>query len=640
MPAGREPASGRRTRNPVNSLETLIQKPRRPAGEPAGEPARETAGETLLLGRYRLLERLGAGGFGVVWRAEDVPLHREVALKRIPLAPDVLQRGGAGEARVVGEETTRQVLRPRTWEPHPSARAGREALASARLSHPAIVALFEAHEDADAFYLVSELVRGDTLAGLIAREELSDERALEIGLALTQALAHAHARGVIHRDIKPQNVLVPDARDARQAPAKLADFGGAQLAGEDALTRTGETLGTLAYMAPEQSEGREASEAVDVYSLALVVYEALTGVNPVRGPTPAATARRVGCPLPPLAERRPDLAPVLTETLDRALAVDPGRRAPLEDLRVAFEEALADAGSAPRGPSRRRVRAPTARGPAAAPPQVARALAPVAPVAAVPGESESKGAADETVPRGRGRGLALPRGVWLGGALALALWQAIEGRPGVALLALVALAPPLLLLGRRPGAGWLAGALAPLLGVAGLAGAYPACAGQGARWPARAALGALGYWWLALAEPLLAPAVGGGGGLWLGAPAGAPARAVWEGSLSSAATHVVAPLLGLGVLCGALLWALAAASLPWLVRGSSVALDLFGALAWSAALALATPRAVLAGGASAASATSATTMAHPRGLVLGAILGGAVAIAARALRGPVRARHP
>ena len=146
-----------------------------------------------MLDRYRLLERLGAGGFGVVWRAHDELLHREVAVKRVLLGPD----GGRSSGRT------------------------REALAAARLAHPAIVALYEACAVEDAFYLISELVDGETLARLIAEDALEDEEVLEIGVALAGALAHAHARGVIHRDIKPQNVLVPDRAEAG-APAAEA----------------------------------------------------------------------------------------------------------------------------------------------------------------------------------------------------------------------------------------------------------------------------------------------------------------------------------------------------------------------------------------------------------------------------------
>ncbi len=257
-------------------------------------------GEQLVLERYRLLERLGAGGFGVVWRAHDELLHREVAVKRIWLGPD-------GDAE----------------------RAAREAQATARLSHPAIVALYEACPLGEAFYLISELVHGPTLARLIAEDELEDEEVLAIGRDLADALEHAHARGVIHRDIKPQNVLIPERSEGagpheRLAAAKLTDFGGASLAEEDALTRTGDVLGTLAYMAPEQSEGSEVGEEADLYSLALVLYEALSGVNPVRGPNPAETARRIGTRLEPLSRSRRDLPRELSGALDRALSPDPG----------------------------------------------------------------------------------------------------------------------------------------------------------------------------------------------------------------------------------------------------------------------------------------------------------------------------
>ena len=275
------------------------------------------AGE-LLLGRYLLLERLGAGGFGTVWRAHDEQLDRAVAVKRIPLP----------------SEEDRE-------------RATREAHATARLAHPAIVALYEASSDEDAFYLISELIDGSTLAELISEDQLADEEVLEIGVALLSALEHAHARGVIHRDVKPQNVLVPSdaaehtpTRGATPPPAKLADFGGARLAGDDALTRTGDVLGTLAYMAPEQSEGHEVGPAADLYSLALVLYEALSGVNPVRGRTPAATARRIGAPIEPLERRRRDLPRELTRALDRALLAQPERRGTLGDLHDAFEHAL------------------------------------------------------------------------------------------------------------------------------------------------------------------------------------------------------------------------------------------------------------------------------------------------------------
>jgi hypothetical protein len=165
-------------------------------------------------------------------------------------------------------------------------------------------------------------------------------------------------------------------------------------------------------------------------------------------------------------------------------------------------------------------------------------------------------------------------------------------------------------------------ALAPVLGVIGLAGAFPAIAGQSRAWRQRVSLAALGYWWLTLAEPLL------GRRLWLGEPLGTPARAVWEGSLASTAGHVIGPMLTLGVLFGATLWAAGSLVLPWLVRGRSALLDAFAAALWAALLFAAAP--VLDHGLAASGSHPS-----PHGAVLGAVLGAAVAVAARALRGPV-----
>jgi hypothetical protein len=608
----------------VESPQTLVQASRGKRDEPAdpsprrritraGGEARADADE-LVLGRYRLLEQLGSGGFGVVWRAHDELLCREVAVKCVHLGPAI-----------------------------DSERATREALAAARLAHPAIVALYEACTEDDAFYLISELVDGDTLAQLIAADELEDEEVLEIGIAIASALEHAHARGVIHRDIKPQNVLVPHPREdgapapqAFAAAAKLTDFGGASLVGEDALTRTGDVLGTLAYMAPEQSEGREVTQQADLYSLALVIYEALSGENPVRGATPAATVRRIGRPLPPLARSRRDLPSELMRAIDSALAVAPKDRGTLERLRHAFEDALEQGlrqSRWRRAPTR--VQSPPSARPAGhlLPPD---ALVAGARVRGLPAaeprrqstrehETAERALAERPAPLSR-RGLRLPRGVWLAAGAIVACWQAFAGRPGVALLALVAIAPVALLPGEREdprvGAGWLACALAPALGVVGLAGAFPAIAGQASRWRERATLGALGYWWTALAGPLL------GRQLWLRVPAATPARAVWEGSLGSAAAHAVAPALTLGVLLGALLWAVAAALLPWIVRGRNAVRDAVAVTMWSAALAAAAPE--LAAGLSAHAAHET-----PRGAVLGALVGAVLALVTRALRGPV-----
>ena len=298
----------------------------------------------LAMGRYRLGARLGAGGFGTVYAARDERLGRPVAIKLIPAD------GPAPE------------------------RAQREARAVARLDHDAIVALFDAGEEDGCRYLVSELVEGRTLAQLEASGELSDRDVLRIGLALADALAHAHERGVIHRDVKPQNVIVPDAPSSRRAAAKLTDFGVAHLAGEEALTLTGDVVGTLAYMAPEQAAGRPVDERADLYSLGLVLYEALAGANPVRGGSPTATARRIGTVLPPLARARSDLPSELCDALDRTVLPDPEQRGELDDLFDALADALPevadDGGLIAPHPLERRI--------PALPPAIGRLVAPAA----------------------------------------------------------------------------------------------------------------------------------------------------------------------------------------------------------------------------------------------------------------------
>src|SRR3954464_5102190 len=310
----RTAGAGRRTREAVRTADDRTEelKTRRRRGRARSvAPARDGPGNGLVLGRYRLIRRLGAGGFGVVWLAHDERLDRVVAVKRIEV-----HDAAAGT------------------------RAQREAKAAARLAHPGIVALYESGRDDGAVYLVSELVRGRTLGELMEEGALSDRDVLRVGVALCDALAHAHGRGVVHRDVKPGNVMVPDRPHDGAGVAKLTDFGVARIAGEDVLTRTGDVVGTLAYMAPEQAEGREAGAEADLYALALVLYEALAGVNPVRGRGAAAAARRVGARLPPLGRLRRDLALDLCRALDRAVLPRPEQRGAPADLRHALATAL------------------------------------------------------------------------------------------------------------------------------------------------------------------------------------------------------------------------------------------------------------------------------------------------------------
>jgi serine/threonine protein kinase len=265
---------------------------------------------SLVLNRFLIERRIGSGGFGVVYEAWDGRLERPVAVKAIE--PE--EHGGS-----------RRVLR--------------EAQAAARLNHPGIVTLYEMGEEDGSALLVTELVDGSTLAELARDGALSDREVGEIGADLCEALDHAHSRSVVHRDIKPQNVLVTE--DGRERRAKLMDFGVARLADATAMTAPGGVLGTLAYMAPEQAEGRpDVGPEADVYSLALTLYECWSGENPNRRATPAATARAIGERVRPLRRLRPDLPRELSATVDECLSPRPNHRPSVEALGTAIEEGL------------------------------------------------------------------------------------------------------------------------------------------------------------------------------------------------------------------------------------------------------------------------------------------------------------
>jgi hypothetical protein len=543
----RDPAANLRPMPGTQELDALA------GADPAGAIAASRV-TPLVLDRYRLGARLGAGGFGTVYAARDERLDREVAVKVIPAD------GQAPE------------------------RARREAIAVARLDHPGIVALFDAGEDEGGRYLVSELVHGATLAELEERGELSDRDVLRAGLALADALAHAHGRGVVHRDIKPQNVLVPASPRSRRGAAKLTDFGVAHLVGDDPLTRTGDVVGTLAYMAPEQAEGRATDARTDLYALGLLLYEALTGFHPVAAGTPAATAKRLGKALPPLRKIRPDLPPELTAALDRAVRPKPEERGSLEELFDALAAALpavSDAGGTI-------ARHPLEGAIPALPPGVVRALPPAAAavLTALALATLTERAPLHPLLAGLLAGvlvLGLPRLGWVLAALGVALALALGPDPSAGAAVLVfcaAVLVPLLL--RGEGSAWSLPAAAPALGLLGLAGAFPALAGWAPRLPVRAALGALGAWWLVLAEPLLERV------LVFGPAPGTPPRALWEDAAALTAADVLAPAVSSGALGLAVIWAVAAAVLPWIVRGRTLGTDFVLAALWATGVATAT----------------------------------------------------
>ncbi len=568
---------------------------------------------SLVLGRYRLERMLGAGGFGVVWLAHDERLQRDVAVKVIPR-----EHGGTG-----GEPERAGITR-----------AEREAQAAARLNHPGVVGLYELDHDEHSTYLVSELVRGRTFAELTQAGALSDSDVARIGLALCDALDHAHERGVIHRDVKPQNVMVLAEPDAGAGFAKLADFGVAHLVTGDVLTRTGDVVGTLAYMAPEQAEGLRVTPAADVYALALMLYEGWTGVNPVRGHGPAATARRLGRRLPRLADRRRDLPYELCDAIDACLEPNPGRRLHIGELRsavAAAEPQLADEGglvepatlvrfgltSATDRTLVQRLAAPRSTVPARLAAGVAagalmlvalETLGPEPPVSSIAAAAAT--AAATTL---------LPRLGWLAAAACLIGWLASPGadREGTAVVVAAAVAPVPFLL-PRAGLLWSAPALAPLLGVVALAPLFVAIAGLCSTAWRRAGLAAAGFWWLLLAEVL------SGDALLFGLADGTLPRSDWEDSASGAVSDALVPLLTSPATAPVVIWVALAVVLPFVVRGRSLALDVLGASAWAAAL-------VAAHAAVSDLVASSVELDQARGAVGGAILAVVLAVAAAAV---------
>ncbi len=529
----------------------------------------------LVLGRYRLERRLGAGGFGVVWLAYDVRLEREVAVKAIPHERDL-------EAS--------------------APRAQHEARAAARLNHPAIVALYELGGDDAYAYLVYELVHGCSLAELLDADVVSDRDIARLGASLCDALAHAHENGVIHRDVKPQNVIVAAQPAAGAGFAKLADFGAARFAGPERLTGTGEVIGTLAYMAPEQAEGRHVDGAADLYSLALTLYEGLCGENPVRERGIAATARRLGRPLPPLRSRRRDLPLDICDAIDRAVDPEPELRGTLAELANALDEAAAQLdeeggldtretverfGLAPRrrrGLGRRLTRAwwgqpePLVREVA---PVLVRTLAGGAAGGLVLLGLRALGSPALPVePLGIAGAAALavallPRLGWLAAAAGLIAWAALSGSAGTALVLAAAVAPVPVLL-PRSGPLWSLPAFAPVLGAVGLAPAFIALAGLAGRARQRVGLAVAGLLWLLAAELL------SGERLLYGRAPGTAAQTAWSDSALAAAREALYPLATPALAAPLLVWVVSALLLPLCVRGRSPAYDLAGAAIWAA----------------------------------------------------------
>jgi serine/threonine protein kinase len=256
----------------------------------------DASADIILGDRYRLIRRIASGGMGTVWEAEDTVLHRRVAVK---LLSDAL----ASQSRFAD-------------------RFRREALAAAGLSHPAVASVFDYGENGGPPYIVMELVDGETLSDRLHREgRLPPDEAVRIAVAVAAALQAAHDAGIVHRDVKPGNVMLTKSGDVR-----VLDFGISAAAGAP-LTATGARMGTATYLSPEQARGEPPTIASDLYSLAVMLYEMLAGRPPFVADNPVAVASMHLHQAPaPVTDLVPGLAAPIAATLERSLAKDPSGR--------------------------------------------------------------------------------------------------------------------------------------------------------------------------------------------------------------------------------------------------------------------------------------------------------------------------
>jgi hypothetical protein len=247
----------------------------------------------LVLGRYRPLRPLGSGGSGSVWLARDEQNGLDVALKIVP------REGKA------------------------ASRAEREAEAAARLRHPSCQRAYGFGRDSQHVYIAYEYVPGRTFREAMRSGELDDASAIEAAIQILDALAHAHQRGIVHRDVKPSNVLLAEGP---RVSVRVLDFGLAQIQEAETLTAQGDVPGTLAYIAPERLAGATTTEAADIWAVGVMLWEALAGRHPFWRSSLLETARAIEDGAPPLESLRPDLPRPLLTAVGRALNLDPARR--------------------------------------------------------------------------------------------------------------------------------------------------------------------------------------------------------------------------------------------------------------------------------------------------------------------------
>ena len=263
-------------------------------------------GSELVLGRYRPLRPLGSGGSGSVWLARDEASGLDVALKLV--------------AR----------------EGKPAARAEREAATAARLRHPNCLRAFALAHDDRHVYIAYEYVPGHTLRQRMREGTLTDREVVEAAAQVLDGLAHAHRNGIVHRDVKPSNVLLEDGEEIH---ARLSDFGLAHFEEAETLTAQGDVPGTLAYISPERLRGNPGTPAADVWAVGVLLWEALAGRHPFLTGSPVEMARKIEVGPPPLGQARPDLPDALVKLVARATALEPARRPAADRLAAGLRHA-------------------------------------------------------------------------------------------------------------------------------------------------------------------------------------------------------------------------------------------------------------------------------------------------------------
>ncbi|MFD6490260.1 serine/threonine-protein kinase [Streptomyces sp. NPDC059945] len=304
--------------NPYATPTRVVPEQTRPERqEPPAQPVEDPGAGRLIAGRYRLLSKLGHGGMGTVWRAKDETVDREVAVKE-PRVPDHLP----------------ERERANVYE-----RMRREARAAARLDHPAVVNVHDVAVVDGQPWIVMELVSGRSLGDALQEGTLGVREAARIGLEVLGALEAAHAAGILHRDVKPDNVLL-----GRHDRVVLTDFGIAQIEGETSLTDTGGFVGSPEYIAPERVLGQRPGPASDLWSLGVVLYTATEGVSPFRRSNTPATLQSVlnSTPTAPASAAGP-----LAEVINGLLGKDPSHRPGADRVRRLLEEAARPPAPAP-----------------------------------------------------------------------------------------------------------------------------------------------------------------------------------------------------------------------------------------------------------------------------------------------------